>query len=74
VAIVCKTPVTAAHVGWHPIAEMADRPNLLWLNHNEALSHRFDLSIATWWRIFFDLWKVQAYRYAYFVQSIESRF
>jgi glycosyltransferase involved in cell wall biosynthesis len=74
VAIVCKTPVTAAHVGWHPIAEMADHPNLLWLDHNEALSHRFDLAIATWWRTFFDLWKVQADRYAYFVQSIESRF
>ena len=37
-------------------------------------SHRFDLAIATWWRTFFDLWKVQADRYAYFVQSIESRF
>jgi O-antigen biosynthesis protein len=74
VAIVCKTSVTAAHVGWHPIAEMADHPNLLWLDHNEALSHRFDLAIATWWRTFFDLWKVQADRYAYFVQSIESRF
>jgi O-antigen biosynthesis protein len=74
VAIVCKTPVTAEHVGWHPIAEMADHPNLLWLDHNEALSHRFDLAIATWWRTFFDLWKVQADRYAYFVQSIESRF
>jgi glycosyltransferase involved in cell wall biosynthesis len=74
VAIVCKTPVAAAHVGWHPIAEMADHPNLLWLDHNEALSHRFDLAIATWWRTFFDLWKVQADRYAYFVQSIESRF
>jgi len=26
---------------------MADRPNLLGLDHNEALSHRFDLAIAT---------------------------
>src|SRR5215469_4317471 len=74
VAIVCKTPVTAADIGWHPIAEMADHPNVLWLDHNGALSHRFDLAIATWWRTFFDLWKVQADRYAYFVQSIESRF
>ena len=74
VAIVCKTPVTAAHIGWHPIAEMADHPNLLWLDYNEVSSHRFDLAIATWWRTFFDLWKVQADRYAYFVQSIESRF
>jgi len=49
-------------------------PNLLWLDHNEVSSHRFDLAIATWWRTFFDLWKVQADRYAYFVQSIESRF
>jgi O-antigen biosynthesis protein len=74
VAIVCKTPVTAEHVGWHSISEMADHPNLLWLDYNEALSHRFDLAIATWWRTFFDLWKVPADRYAYFVQSIESRF
>ena len=49
-------------------------PNLLWIDHNEVSSHRFDLAIATWWRTFFDLWKVQADRYAYFVQSIESRF
>jgi hypothetical protein len=41
---VCKTPVTAALVGWHLIAEMADRPNLLELDHNDSLSHRFDLS------------------------------
>jgi glycosyltransferase involved in cell wall biosynthesis len=74
VAIVCKTPVTAARLGWHPIAEMANHPNLLWLDHNEASAHRFDLAIATWWDTFFDLWKVQADRYAYFVQSIESRF
>jgi len=74
VAIVCKTPITAAHIGWHPIAEMADHPNLLWLDHNEASLHCFDLAMATWWGTFFDLWKVQADRYAYFVQSIESRF
>jgi hypothetical protein len=74
VAIVCKTPVTAAHIGWHPIAEMANHPNLLWLDHNEASAHRFDLAMATGWVTFFDLWKVQADRYAYFVQSIESRF
>jgi hypothetical protein len=74
VGIVCKTPITTAHIGWHPIAEMVDHPNLLWLDHNEALSDRFDLAIATWWRTFFDLWKVQADRYAYFVQCIESRF
>jgi hypothetical protein len=74
VAIVCKTPITEAHLSWHAIAEMADHPNLLWLNHDDASSHRFDLAIATWWGTFFDLWKVQADRYAYFVQSIESRF
>jgi len=48
VAIVCKTPITAEHIGWHPIAEMADHPKLLWLDHNEAPSHCFDLATATW--------------------------
>ena len=31
VTIVCKTPITATHIGWHPIAKMADHPKLLWL-------------------------------------------
>jgi hypothetical protein len=74
VAIVCKAPVTAQQIAWHPISAMADHPNLLWLDHNQVSAHRFDLGIATFWRTFLDLWKIKADRYAYFVQSIESRF
>src|SRR6185312_7160400 len=35
---------------------------------------RFDLAIATWWRTATELHKINASQYAYFVQSIESRF
>ena len=73
-AIVCNAPVTRASVLWHPIAEMMEDPHLLWLDYHQAAEHCFDLAIATWWRTFFDLWKIKANRYAYFVQSIKSRF
>ena len=73
-AIVCNAPVTRASVLWHPIAEMMEDPHLLWLDYHQAAEHCFDLAIATWWRTFFDLWKIKANRYAYFVQSIELRF
>ena len=34
----------------------------------------FDLALGTWWRTIFELHEIPANRYAYFVQSIESRF
>lgn len=34
----------------------------------------FDITIATWWRTFYELHKVKSLQYAYFVQSIESKF
>ena len=74
VAIVCAVKVTKAHLEWHAIRELNDNPNLLWLDFDTVMHHRFDVAIATWWRTFFDLWKVEADRYVYFVQSIESRF
>ena len=35
---------------------------------------RFDLVFATWWKTALELHRINAYQYAYFVQSIESRF
>ena len=35
---------------------------------------RFDLAISTWWRTIYDLHRVEAAQYCYFVQSIESWF
>jgi hypothetical protein len=74
VAIVCKTKITPAHLSWHPIGAMADHRNLLWLDYFNVADHHFDVAIATFWRTFFDLWKVKADAYVYFVQSVESRF
>ena len=51
VAIVCKTPVTAAHIGWHPIAEMADHRTC----SGSTTIRRRRTAFETWWRTFFDL-------------------
>jgi len=37
-------------------------------------AHEFDLVIATWWKTATELHRLKARQYAYFVQSIESRF
>jgi hypothetical protein len=55
---------------WHPLlntVRIVDSGDL-------AATEHFDLAIATWWRTFYELDKVKAASYAYFVQSIESRF
>jgi hypothetical protein len=74
VAFVSRILITPRDVDWHPIAKMVGDPHLLWLDYHAVSQHRFDVAFATWWRTFFDLWKIRAERYAYFVQSIESRF
>lgn len=54
---------------WHPALA-----SLRFASLEEATRERFDLAIATWWKTVFELPSVLAERYAYFVQSIESRF
>ena len=54
---------------WHPEAG-----NLKWLTFKDAENLTFDFAIATWWMSVFLLKKVSAATYAYFVQSIETRF
>jgi len=75
VGLVCSSAIQRQQIEWHPIAEYFKKhSHLLWLDYTSAVGEQFDLAIATWWRTFFDLWKVNASRYGYFVQSIESRF
>lgn len=71
VSIVTELPFDARRLGWKPGA--AELPLLA---HEELRrsGRVFDLAIATWWRSVFDLPHVPARRYAYFCQSIESRF
>lgn len=40
----------------------------------QAKSEEFDVMIATWWKTAFELGNFKARHFAYFVQSIESRF
>jgi O-antigen biosynthesis protein len=39
-----------------------------------ARERRFDVAVATWWETAYELFSIDAARYAYFVQSIEDRF
>jgi O-antigen biosynthesis protein len=54
---------------WHP-----DAKNLNILTFTQAQQEDFDIVIATWWKTALELQHFKAKHYAYFVQSIESRF
>lgn len=70
VAIITQERFDPQRLAWKPGA--AERLELL--AHADCRERVFDLALATWWRSAFDLAHVAAKRYAYFVQSIESRF
>lgn len=67
--IITEEKPNVVRLKWFPEAE-----KLTWLDYKEAEEHKFDLVIATWWRTVFYLHRIIANKYAYFVQSIESRF
>ena len=69
VAIVTAEPVDPSQLAWHARAR-----SLTFLDHAACQGRVFDVAVATWWRTVFDLPRVPARRYAYFVQSIETRF
>ena len=69
VTLAVQEPFTAQTLVWH------DRTSRLrCLPIDAAKSEMFDLVIATWWKTALELHHFKAPRYAYFVQSIESRF
>ena len=69
VTLVVLYPWSERDMDWHPAIRA------LRLVPIGALGEeRFDLALATWWRTALDLHQVNAARYGYFVQSIESRF
>lgn len=69
VSIVTERPIEASRLAWKPEAM-----KLPLFCHAEVKQKMFDLAFATWWRTCYDLPFVPARKYAYFVQSIESRF
>lgn len=69
VTIAVQEPFTAQTLAWH------DRTSQLrCVPIDTAKTETFDLVIATWWKTAFELRHFNATRFAYFVQSIESRF
>lgn len=69
VTIVTEHPVESSRLDWHSEAR-----ELTWKTFGEIEEETFDVAIATWWRTVYELHRVPAHRYAYFVQSIESYF
>lgn len=69
VTIVTDEEVTLERIKWHNGAE-----RLTFKKYKEVENEQFDVVIATWWRTIYELPKIKAKSYIYFVQSIESRF
>ncbi len=69
VTLAVQEPFNQQTLAWH------DRTSQLrCVMINEAKSEIFDLVIATWWKTALELHHFDSPRFAYFVQSIESRF
>lgn len=69
VCIITEEKVNTERLNWHPEAR-----ELTWMTIESAKTSEFDIVIATWWRTVYEMYKLKANTYAYFVQSIESRF
>ena len=72
VTLVVLSRYSQAELLWHPglaILKLAHISDL-----REVKGERFDIAIATYWRTALELHQFEARQYAYFVQSIESRF
>ena len=77
ITFITVKPVYSSDIYWHPIHNFIkdnDDCNIVWSTFNDLDGVTFDIAIATWWRTYFNLWKIKANYYFYFVQSIESRF
>lgn len=60
---------------WHDRAySEIDSGKLLLKTITQCADQEYDFAIGTYWLTIFDLWRVNAKSYLYFVQSIESRF
>lgn len=69
VYIITEEKVNMDRLAWHPEAR-----ELTWKTYSEVKDEVFDIAVATWWRTVYELHRISAKQYAYFVQSIESRF
>ncbi|OGT43040.1 MAG: hypothetical protein A3F13_07555 [Gammaproteobacteria bacterium RIFCSPHIGHO2_12_FULL_40_19] len=73
VTFITEKRVERNQVSWNPIYESFD-DHIFWKTYDEVKNEYFDVAIATYWKTFYSLYRVNAQAYTYFVQSIESRF
>lgn len=69
VYIVTDRKVDPEEYAWHTYAHI-----LKWVTYDDIVNMEFDMAIATWWRTVYELYRIKAKHYVYFVQSIESKF
>jgi hypothetical protein len=69
VTLITKNKIDPKQIKWHPYASRFN-----WISIEEYKGEKFELVIATWCMTVFDLHKIDSKKYAYFIQSIESRF
>ena len=69
VYIVTDRKIDPTEYAWHTYAHI-----LKWVTYDEIKDIEFDMAIATWWRTVYELYRIKAKHYVYFVQSIESKF
>lgn len=69
ITIITEEKVEASRLNWHKQSK-----NLRWKTYTQIKKEKFDIVLATWWRTVYNLKMVQAKKYTYFVQSIESFF
>lgn len=69
VYILCGAKLTQEQAAWHPETE-----KLIYATFEECKDIVFDVVIATFWASVYDLYKVKAKTYSYFVQAVESQF
>lgn len=69
VTIVCDRKIAQEEYVWHSLTN-----KLKFTTYDELCEEEFDVAIATWWVTVYHLYKINAKKYIYFVQSIESKF
>ena len=69
VYIVSDKKVKYKDCAWHSKAHL-----LKFITYKDCKNLKFDIAIATWWQTVYKLYNINANKYIYFVQSIESKF
>ncbi len=74
VSFIANRKLSIESYNWHKIFSCYKELGIDWLEYQSIGDVNFDIAVATYWATYFELWKVNANSYVYFVQSIESRF